>query len=297
MKLLKQDCFKLLLVCLIVLSSTTNIYSQKSIIDLDRRFVHCINKWVAFGYDDKSKTFAYGYVYLSSSQGISLRYMGTLSYSNGHFIPNNKPDSLGAMMTYRLSPEKHKGRIVGIIPNERLREIGVQEFPDWLKFYRKDDTVSIHSLYNRGFLFNAWEECKDALNYLQKANEINPKFEGLAVELAFSYNCLEQYDKAAEVLRDALKTTPDNCYYYKELVYALKNSKQLKEAEDIAVKGISLCNDNLMKCEMAYNISQIYYEAKDKSNLKKWLNEAKKYPNDNKQMNDGIKVMEAELTK
>jgi tetratricopeptide (TPR) repeat protein len=285
---------------LVVLFSMLTIYCKsqyKEILRLDRRFVHCINKWVVFSYDKTDNSFAYGYVYQSNPKGISLRYMGTISIdSTDKFISNNKFDSLHTMMTIRLSPEKHKGKIVGIIPNDRLKEIGVQEFPDEYKFY-KNDTVSVSGLYNRGFLFNAWEECNDALFYLQKAYKLNSNFEGLSVELAYSYNCLEQYDKAAEVLKDALKTTPDNCYYYKELVYSLKNSNNQKEAEEVAIKGISICNDNLMRAEMAFNIAQVYYKVKDKSNLKKWLDEAKKYPNDNKQLNDGIKVMEAELNK
>ncbi len=276
---------------------TTHSKSQgKEILKFDRRFVHCIHKWIAYGYDKTNNSFAYGYVYPNSSQSISLRMMGTITLdSNGRFIPNNKFDSLGGSLVYRLSPEQNR-KIVGLIPKERLKEIGVEEFPFEYKLY-KDDTVSITGLYNRGFLLNAWEECKDALNYLEKANKINPKFEGLAVELAFSYNCLEQYDKAAEILKDALKATPDNCYYFKELVYSLKNSNKLKEAEEFAVKGISNCKDNLMRAEMAYNIAQFYYKIKDKSNLKKWLDEAKKYPNDNKPMNNGIKTMDGELNK
>lgn len=286
---------KALIACVFLSILSLNLKAQKSIIDLDRRFIHCINKWVAFGYDEKSGSFSYGFVYANNPQSISLRYMGTITFSNGHFVANNKPDSLGAIMTYRLSLE-HKKRIVGIIPNERLKEIGVEEYPDWLKFY-KSDTTSVTGLYNRGFLFNAWEECSYALPYLLKANKINPNYEGLAVELAFTYNCLEQYDKATEILKDALKTTPDNCYFYKELVYTLKNSGKENEAETVAIKGISVCNDNLMRAEMAYNISTIFYEKKDKISLKKWLDEAKKYPNNNKPMNDGIKVMEREMEK
>ncbi len=294
MKIFNKKIAKFLLILNFIINP--NAYSQE-ILRLDRRFVHCINKWVVFGYDKKGNTFSYGFVYPSSFQGISLRYKGTIKLdSNDHFVPKNIFDSSHSTMTIRLSPEKYKGRIVGIIPKERLKEIGVDEFPIEYKMY-KDDTVSVAGLYNRGFLLNAWDECKDALNYLQKANKINPNFEGLAVELAYSYNCLEQYDKAAEILKDALKTTPNNCYYYKELVYTLKNSKKMKEAEDIAVKGISLCNDNLMRAEIAYNISRIYYDAKDKINLKKWIDEAKKYPADNKPMNDGIRVMEATLNK
>ena len=269
----------------------------KEILRLDKRFVHCINKWVVFSYDKKDNSFAYGYVYPNSPQGISLRYMGTISIdSTDKFIPNNKFDSLHTMMTIRLSPEKYKGKIVGIIPTDRLKEIGVEEFPDEYKFY-KNDTVSITGLYNRGFLFNAWEECSDALTYLQKANKLNPNFEGLAVELAYSYNCLEQYDKATEVLKDALSTTPDNCYYYKELVFSLKNSNKQKEAEEVAIKAISICKDNLIRAEMAFNIALVYYKVKDMHKLKKWIDEAKKYPHNNKQMIDGIRIMEAELNK
>jgi tetratricopeptide (TPR) repeat protein len=272
-----------------------NLKAQE-VLRFDRRFVHCINRWVAFGYGKKDSTVAYGFVYANSPQSISLRYMGTIKLdSNGHFVPNHKIDSLGAMVTYRLSPEQNR-KIVGIIPKERLKEIGVEEYPSEYKFYT-NDTTSVTGLYNRGFLFNAWGECKDALNYLLKANKINANYEGLAVELAYSYNCLKQFDNAAEILKDALKNSPDNCYFYKELAYSLQHSKKMSEAEEITVKASKICNDNDIKCEMAYNLAADFLNLKDKMKFALWLKKAREIPTNNKQIIDGIKVMEEDLKK
>ena len=129
--------------------NTLYSYSQsqeKEILKFDRRFVHCINKWVAFGYDKKDNSFEYGFVYPNSSQEISLSYVGTIKLdSNGHFVTNNKIDSLGVSVIYRLSPEQNR-KIVGIIPIERLKEIGVEEYPKEFKSYISKDGKNIQHL-------------------------------------------------------------------------------------------------------------------------------------------------------
>jgi tetratricopeptide (TPR) repeat protein len=190
----------------------TSLKAQNSL-EFKYRFTESENKWVAIR-TDKDTVLNFGFIYIDASAGLTLNYEGTFTVSkDGKFIPK-KMDNVG--MKYRLKPNNVK---VAFIPSTKYNELGITEYPDWLKIYL-GDTTSIGHLYRWGFLYNGYDECAKALTYLERAQKIDPKFKGLEVELAFSYNCLSQFDKAILVLQNALVTNPTDAYFYKELIYA-----------------------------------------------------------------------------
>src|SRR5690349_6823667 len=96
----------------------------------------------------------------------------------------------------RLEPNNVK---VAIIPSTMYKDLQIEEFPEWLKYY-KTDTASIKRLYDWGYMYNGWNMCGKALTFLERAKIVDPNYKGLNVELAFSYNCLRQFEKAEKVL-------------------------------------------------------------------------------------------------
>ncbi|HMC84918.1 MAG TPA: hypothetical protein VKI61_05305 [Chitinophagaceae bacterium] len=166
-------------------------------------------------------------------------------------------------MKIRLEPNKV---LVAFIPENRFAELQIPITPEWLKYY-KTDTASVERLYKWGYMYNGWDECAKALTYLEKAKKINPNFKGLEVELAFSYNCLLQFDKAILVLRNALVSNPTDAYINKELIYAQIKSGQLDIASESCKNAISVCKDKTYNAENCYNLLHELYIKKDKENF------------------------------
>ena len=268
---------------------STTLKAQ-SVLTFDHRFVESENKWVAIR-TDKDTVLNFGFIYIDASAGLTLNYEGSFTISkDGKFIPK-KIENVG--MKYRLQPNNVK---VAFIPATKYNELGIKEYPDWLKIYL-GDTTSIGHLYRWGFLYNGYNECAKALTYLERAQKIDPKYKGLSVELAFSYNCLSQFDKAISVLQNALDGNPTDAYINKELIYAQIKSGQLDKASESCKKAIALCTDKSYNGENCYNLLHTFYEKKDKKNFNLWLPETKKWTASNASLTNSIKTMEDELSK
>jgi tetratricopeptide (TPR) repeat protein len=267
----------------------TNLKGQRSL-TFDHRFVESENKWVAIR-TDKDTLLNFGFIYIDASAGLTLNYEGSFTISkDGKFIPK-KLENVG--MKYRLKPNNVK---VAFIPSTKYNELGITEYPDWLKIYL-GDTTSVGHLYRWGFLYNGYDECAKALTYLERAQKINPKFKGLEVELSFSYNCLSQFDKAISVLKNALETNPTDAYFYKELIYAQVKSGQLDKASESCKKAISVCTDKTYNGEMCYNLLHEFYVKKDKKNFNLWVEETRKWNSTKADLTSSIKSMEEDLAK
>ncbi|HEY4788533.1 MAG TPA: tetratricopeptide repeat protein [Bacteroidales bacterium] len=265
------------------------LHAQTSL-NFDKRFDECEDKWVAFQMN-KDSTYNFGFIYLDLQAGLTLDLQGTFKITrNGTFIPK-RIDT--ASIKIRLKPNRVR---VAIIPGTKFEELKIKEYPEWLKYYRKD-TASIERLYRWGFLYNSWDESTKALTYLERAQKINPKFKGLEFELAYAYNALGQYDKAISTLESAIKTSPDECYLYKELSYAQMHLGQLDKASETCKKGISVCTEKPMKSEIAYNLTYQYYKIKDQKNFRFWADETKKWATQGDMFMTNIIKMEAEMGK
>jgi tetratricopeptide (TPR) repeat protein len=256
----------------------------------EHRYAECEDRWVAFE-QGKDTSYMYGFIYMDEQAGLTFNYEGKFKIGDkGEFAPSKIE---GGNMKVRLKPNKN---LVAFIPENKFSELKISKTPDWLKHY-KNDTTSIEHLYRWGFIYNGLEECAKGLTYLEKAQKINPKFKGLAVELAFSYNCLKQHEKAISVLSSALEADPKDAYTNKELVYAQVELGELDKAAEQCKKAIRVCTEKTYNGEMCYNVLQAFYIKKDKKNFKKWQKETQKWTADNAQITASIKAMEERLNK
>jgi tetratricopeptide (TPR) repeat protein len=269
--------------------AAANLNAQ-TVLKFDKRFVQSEDKWVAFE-KDKDSMYTYGFIYIDAEAGLTLNYQGHFTISPaGNFIPK-KLDSTNVKI--RLKPNKV---LVAIIPENKFAELQIEAIPDWLKYY-KTDTASVERLYKWGFMYNDWGECAKALTYLERGQKLNAKFKGLAVELAFSYNCLNLPDKAIAVLKNALETNSTDAYLNKELIYAQLKLGQLDVAAESCKRAIAVCTDKTYHGENCYNLLYHFYEKKDKTNFLLWLEETKKWNAKNAELLQYIKTMEDTLAK
>lgn len=274
---------------LLVILIATKLNAQTDL-NFDKRYVQCEDTWVAFKVD-KDSAYPYGFIYIDQEAGLTFNYEGTFKIlPNGEFVPK-KLDSANIKM--RLEPNNV---LVAFIPENKFEELNIQPIPDWLKYY-KTDTSSIERLYNWGFMYNGWGECAKALSYLEKAQKLNPKFKGLAVELSYSYNCLKRYDKAEIILEEEIKTNASDAYVNKEYIYALAKNNKIEKAENQFNTSIKTIKDKQYNAENCFNIMQYYYIQQDKANFNKWYKILHKQPIDNKLITKYAGDMKAAINK
>jgi tetratricopeptide (TPR) repeat protein len=275
---------------LILLTLTATKLNAQTTLSFNKRFVQSEDKWVAFT-PDKDSAYTYGFIYIDAQAGLTLNYEGTFKVlPSGEFVPK-KLDSTN--MKVRLQPNNV---LVAFIPDNKFQELKISPIPDWLKYY-KTDTSSIERLYRWGYMYNGWNECAKALTYLEKAEKINPKFKGLAVELSFSYNCLKQYDKAELILEEEIKTNSADAYVNKEYIYTLTKNDKIDKAANHFQTSLKKLKDNQYNAENCYNILQYYYTQKDKINFNKWYDILQKQPNENKMITKYADNMKAGINK
>lgn len=192
-------------------------------LNFDSKPIDCENKWVVFP-SDSSGSYSYGFIYMDS-QGLTLDIAGSFKINNnGKFLISKNEE--GSSMKFRLQPNKS---LVAIIPESFFAEFNISKTPDWLKAYQEDEN-STNRLFRWAITYNAWNECSKGLTFLEKVKTIDPNYKELKTEIAFSYNCLKQYEKAIVILKEAIKQKPDDAYAHKMLLYSQVYNNQLPDA-------------------------------------------------------------------
>lgn len=242
-------------------------YGQSNLV-FDKKFVQSEDKWVVFP-ADSTGSHNFGFIYIDSQAGLTFNYEGSFKIDkDGKF--NLKEKEMERSIKYRLKPNNV---MVAFIPDTKYFELGINETPDWLKFYKEDENT-IERQFKWGYMYNGWGECEKALEFLNKAYEINPKHEGLRVELAYSHNCLKNYNKAIEYIMESMREEPVTAYLIKELIFSQSKSGDLQDAENTFNLFDSKISDKSYRSENAYNILQGYYYNKDLANFNRWLKES-----------------------
>jgi tetratricopeptide (TPR) repeat protein len=276
---------------LIILFSllTINVSAQIKL-SFDKRFVECEDRWVAFRMNEDS-TYTFGFIYIDAQAGLTLNREGNFKFNSDNSLKVERLTETNIKV--RLQPNNVK---VALIPETMYKDLKIDNLPEWLKYY-KTDTGSVERLYKWGYMYNGWDECSKALTYLLKAKAIDPNYEGLNVELAFSYNCLKEYDKAEQILEEELKSNSANAYVNKEYIYAVSKTENIDKATKQYLKSLETIKDKTYNAENCFNIMQFFYKKKDTDNFNFWYKELKKCSNDNKMIKEYADKMKADINK
>jgi hypothetical protein len=116
-------------------------------IEFNKRFVECEDKWVAFSMGEDS-SYTYGFIYIDAQAGLTFNREGKFKINSNYLLEVTKNKE--ASIKVRLQPNNVK---VAIIPSTMFKELQIEEYPDWLKFY-KNDTATAKRLFNWGFMYN-----------------------------------------------------------------------------------------------------------------------------------------------
>lgn len=257
-------------------------------LSFNKFYVECEDKWVAFKMD-KDSTNSYGFIYIDETAGLTFNYEGKFKLKPDKTFHIEKIEE--SSIKVRLEPNSVK---VALIPEIMYQDLRIDTIPKWLKYY-KTNVDSVSRLYKWGFMYNGWNQCAKALEFLLKANAINANFDGLAVEIAYSYNCLDDFDNALDILEVALKSDSTNAYLNKEYIYTLVKKMNINQATEHYKKSIALNNEDTYNAENCLNILGYFFKQKDSKNFNIWKKELRKWPNNNEQITKYVNEMEKEL--
>lgn len=257
-------------------------------LNFNKRYVECEDRWVAFEMNEDS-SYYYGFIYIDEVAGLTLHSEGAFKQLIDGTLQVEKLQD--ANLKVRLEPNNVK---VAFIPENLFEDLQIEATPDWLHFYKTEINTAVRN-YKWGFWYNSWNECERALPFLLKAEELDPDFEGLATEIAFSYNCLEEFEKAIAILKIAIHESPTDAYTNKEYIYSLSKAQEIDQAKEQFYASIKIVDEAIYNAENCFNILQYYFLQKDKKNFKTWYKELKKWPTSNKQIAKYANMMKEHL--
>ncbi len=109
---------------------------------------------------------------------------------------------------------------------EKLFTEAIFEYKKFLKDNPNDAVVN----YNLGYSYSELGEHKKAINYLQKAAQLNNQDHDTYARLGFSYDQLGRYEEAIENYKKALAVNPDDAVDYYNIGVAYTYLKNYGEA-------------------------------------------------------------------
>lgn len=251
----------------------------------DKKIIDCEDKWIALSTEHG---YAYGFVYLDNSAGLTLFLNGGFSISeNNTYVP---ADTAKRVIRVLLNVAN-----AALIPREKYGELHLPEVPSWLVFYRTTDN-NVDRIFRLGYIYNRWRESKKALEYLKAVRKIDNKYPGLDAEFSLAYRQQGNYQRADAYTDDAIKgIVKRECEANKRQIFAFTAANEMNKAENAYVMALRNCNDEMLKAELAYNIAFHYYKLKDKTKFKHWQNQVNRWVIPQDIYTDKMKMMAANL--
>jgi len=244
------------MLCIFLLSVVAKVNSQSfKSLKFESFYADCENKYVVVPSNNDSTKYLIGFIYLDGMAGFTLNAEKNV-FTDEKGLFKSVDNSLNInIMKLRLGKNT---RPLALLPEELRAKLKLKEEPEWLGIYKITDPVK-HDITCASHL-NGQGYCERAALLLEKQRIQNPHAENLEFELGFSYNALRQYDKAIDLLEDAIRANKNNAFLYKELGFAYQKKGNYKNAVSVLKKGISVSTDNqkMIKAEMAFNIAFAY---------------------------------------
>lgn len=280
---------KIFILCSFLLFSF-GTYSQKNKLVSDKKYYEVVDKWVAIQTSDTS--YVSGFVYIDEIAGFTFDMNIPFTIDkNGEFISGEK--HIEGFVKHRLD---NSYRNMAVIPNEKVKELGLEIIPGWLSAYKTNEN-SVEYMKNIGLHYNSVGGSTYAIPILENAYKKEPHHKGLEFELAFAYNATKQFEKAVPVLEKAIKKNNKDYLLYKELGFALMNLERFDEVEKTYKKGISISEREDMKAEMAANMTSVFLHLNNKTKFFEWIEILKKHTKDNPQMKQYVDLFLSEWNK
>jgi len=245
-------------------------------LQFNKRASRSVNQWVVFPKAPNNPKYAYGFIYMDATAGITFHLAGNFTIAkNGTYLVDSaaRAKLMNSMYKVRLAPNT---KLVSFLPRSHYSDLSITGDPDWLKIYQRDTTTLTYNV-TMGKHLNTMNDCEYAITYLLKTYKVQPHTPGVEFELAYAYNVLGRYDGAINVLVLAIKNDNTNVLLIKELGYSYLQQKNIDKAIEVYKDGITACGEGHAneKTEMAMNIASGYKYQKNDDLAKEWYIKAK----------------------
>jgi tetratricopeptide (TPR) repeat protein len=200
-------------------------------------------------------------------QALSLDINNGLVYSLRGDIYYYQKDYTNALKFYNEALQKQNSPIQAIVGKAKvMNQLGKTKEG----YAILDDAIlaqpgSAELLYARGLLNNTKEKYSKALDDFEKAFELNSEYNkyGNFLNRGYSFQCLEEYDKAIELYGKAIELDPRSASAYNSRGLAYYATSNYKEASSDFIKALEI-NPNAPGT--MYNLGMAYYKMEDKEN-------------------------------
>lgn len=255
----------------------------------DQHFIDCEKKWVVFPKANNMPGYPLGYIYMDAVAGFTFQLTGFLSVNKDHTYSKDTSAFRTTMQKVRLGANT---RPVAIIDPGHYRELKLDPYPKLFHIYY--DGVDSLSRYQRlGFTYNDLQQFDKAFFYLNKVYAKDPHHDGTEFELSFAYNATNKYDEAIKILEAAIKNNSKNMMFYRELGFSYMGKNDNDKAIEVYKNAIAQYAPDAMdetKAEMALNLAHIYSVKGDNASKTEWVANAKKWAPVNSHIYNSIKA-------
>ncbi|MGM9476531.1 hypothetical protein ACS5PU_08870 [Pedobacter sp. GSP4] len=249
----------------------------------DKRLLDCENKWIAIALDSGSK-YAFGYVYLDNSAGLTFNLKGAFTIENDTYKAKNVIE-----VKHRITPTDVK---VAIIPAEKLKQLNVEAQPlaytSYIGSNNKNDRY-----FKLGQTYNNWKAYKMAwksLNAISCDPYIYPNF-GLEELVSENRENAKQVNTAFRVYNTNYNEV------YKRDIFWMAQANKMKIAEETYLEAIRYCTDEFAKADMAYNIAYQYFKTSNTEKFNIWCKEVNRWITPNANYAEKIEKMQRVMGK
>jgi tetratricopeptide (TPR) repeat protein len=284
---------KPIIICLFLFISHS-LFSQ-SPLKTETTFYDVVDKWIAYPLKDSTNTYIAAFIYIDPDQGFVLDIAKKFSLdTQGKFaLKKDQPDV--SKSPIKILPQKNWGKIY-VIPEDKIKELGLTPTPDWLKSYKVNSHTPEHqtkigSAYNRAGAY------QKALDILLPTYNSSPKIPAIGYEIAYSYNALKQYQNAIDIADKELAKFPQNCILYREKMFSFFSLQEVEKAENTYKKAGENCTDQKAIIELGFGLAQVYFSQKDEAKFKGLLSSLKTKVKKDDPHDKYIAMMEGEWEK
>jgi len=227
----------------------------------EKRFIDCENKWIAMPLDDGTK-YAFGYVYLDNSAGLTFKLKGSFTIENNVYLPKDSPE-----VKSRIEPTEIK---VSLIPSKRFAELKVEESPKELEYIGKSNSRDRY--LKKAQTYRKW-----------KMHKLADRYETLASDNSYTYPSYDGFKFISENTEQYNETTTRKVFAgnytdsYKQEIFWLAKANKMRDAQLTYIDAIRYCEDEAAKADMAYNIAYQYYIMSEVKKFNIWSNEVKRW--------------------
>ena len=270
-------------------------FSQNDTIKLKKfntKYFDAVDQYVLFPKTQNDETHVLGLIYIDEMAGFTFQYINDVIYNNENIKYKDSLNELTNIKT-RLNTNT---KDVYVLTEKEIKNLELEKNPSWLKTYKSNDE-DVSYLTKIGYHYNHVGASHNAIPYLLKAYQLDKTHKNVCFELGFAYNATQQFEKAIPVIQVGLQQSPKNHYLYKELGYAYLGKGDLDNAEITYLKGLKVSKDEAIKCEMAVNMAQGYFQTKNKPKFNKWAKIARENGSKSPNFIRYIDYFEKELNK